>query len=228
MGSERYEFNLEQGWAKGLSFAFENQKESANLNLEEFFRLKQVHGNDLYDLYGQEKRGSPIADADAFRVSGKEAIFGKGILIRTADCCPLVYVDRESEEVVLMHAGWRGLKKGIHRLPFEKGICRPEKTWIWLGPCLTGECFEVQSDMKSGFSREDDSNVFTPHPSNPEKWHFHTWTFLEKEFESLDVEMFYNLEVNTYLDENFASYRRSCHREEKLTQQNYSWLMFKK
>ena len=220
---ERLEFNLEQGWSKGVSFAFENVITSAKLNLDNVIQLNQVHGSDFHEI-GHADKGE-VAKADGFICRGKELLQGKKIAIRTADCAPLVYVDRESEALALVHAGWRGLAAGIHKKVFENKWMNPKSTWIWLGPCNTGITFEVGDDLIAQFPEyTTDSSVFE---NENGKKSFHTWKYLSKEFFKLGAEMFYNVEVNSFEDRTYASYRR--YNELGLTKEakeirNFTWL----
>lgn len=233
------EFDLGQKWAKGLRIHFCNAKESrAFQNSEEFkssYLLKQVHSKNLVnwsastsiEKYRETEADGFIARGDSFKNSKKK------LVVRTADCCPLFYVDRESESAAAIHAGWRGLQQGIHLLPFKEGF-DPKTTWIWCGPCLNGDSFEVAEDMRSQFSKDVQQNpdFFSPRKSTgvvaeSGKFYFNCWNFLAAEFKKMGVELFYNVEVDTFLDPDFNSYRRwSKAGNQPPTPHNYSWMSF--
>lgn len=218
------EFPLSQGWSKGLTLKFENSQDSKNLNLENIFHVKQIHSNEIVEV---TEKSNPTEvsqlQADGLWAQGswlKEK--GVTLLVKSADCCPLLYVDRVNQVIVAIHAGWKGLAKGIHRRPFDDKFLDPKSTWIWLGPCLNGNSFEVRQDLWNHFEDyKNKSEIFSPHKISPEQKYFHVWRYLEKEFEKLGVPLLYNVEVNTFEKNEFHSFRR-----EKLKPQpvNYSWI----
>lgn len=105
--------------------------------------LKQVHGTDLVEVtqVGEEVEG----DALFTRVPGVR------LLIKTADCIPLVLADAEAGLVAGVHAGWRGLvadivPKTLARL-VEEGA-QVERLQIGIGPSLGVECAEFSEPFK--------------------------------------------------------------------------------
>lgn len=102
-----------------------------------FHEVKQVHGVDC--SYPTEK----ISEADAIinGYSDKTAL-----AIKTADCLPIVFEGRE--EVVFLHAGWRGLALGILEIEQVKRI-QPIRAFI--GPAIHQCCFEVGNDFNNLF-----------------------------------------------------------------------------
>lgn len=233
------EFDLGQKWAKGARVQFFNSQESAALKtsseFNECYSLKQVHSKKLVPW----SKTTPIStfqqtEADGFIVRGnafKES--KKKILIRTADCAPLFFIDRETECLAAIHAGWSGLAKGIHRVPFEEGF-NPKTTWVWCGPCLNGESFEVGEDMWTQFPKDiqSDTEIFanrSPSGNTPAstKKYFYMWKYLELEFKKLGVELFYNVEVDTFSNTDFNSNRRwKKNAETGPLSHNYSAILF--
>lgn len=236
---EILEFTLEQKWAKGLSIHFCNALESQRFqnsnDFQQSYSLHQVHSEKLVnwsaqktpEAYRETKADGFIARGDSFKNSQKK------LVIRTADCCPLFYVDRENQSIAAIHAGWRGLQQGIHLVPFREGF-DPKTTWIWCGPCLNGDNFEVNHDMWSLFEKsyQNNSEVFATKNSKgvdclENKRFFQCWNFLELEYKKIGVELFYNVEIDSFLNENFNSYRRwNKSNPEAKTPHNYSWISF--
>jgi len=222
-------FDLEQGWTKGLEIHFANLKESVALDQNAHFSLKQTHSDRIVDWSPTVRSG--ILEGDAWMATGDA--FKKNrrpLLIKTADCMPLVYVDRENQNVILMHAGWRGLQQELHLQPFRQGLCDPRYTWIWLGPCLNGVNFEVAEDMWSLFGEKSrNPRHFRKVKEFPDKRHFYAWDFIRDEFEGVGVELFYNVEVDTFADRSFVSWRRAKKAGvDKLKVQNFTTVSFLK
>jgi len=234
------EFDLGQKWAKGLRIKFLDSIESKEFrNSEEFsksYMPHQVHGKKLLNWSSTMPTSAtqPQTEADGFIARGEAfSASKKKLVVRSADCAPLIYVDRESECVASIHAGWRGLSLGIHKVPFDEGF-NPKTTWVWCGPCLNGENFEVGEDMWSQFPKDIQKNqsIFADRSSsgktpNPGKKFFYTWNFLESEFKKMGVELFYNVEIDTFSDESYNSYRRwkKMNGTPPLPH-NYSWVGF--
>ena len=229
---ETLEFDLGQKWAKGLRIRFHSQKESSVLDFKDGDRLKQIHSKKVVNWSPTQSRaGFETTEADGFIGQGKDFKDSKRKLyIKTADCAPLFYIDRENECVAALHAGWRGLALGIHLIPFQRGF-NPKTTWVWCGPCLNGPSFEVGPDMWSQFSEKDQKQFFTDKISqtvaNEGKKFFNSWSFIESSLKSLNIELFYNVEVDTFSNPLYASYRRWKKEGAPGTlQHNYSWISF--
>jgi copper oxidase (laccase) domain-containing protein len=233
------EFDLGQKWAKGLRIHFCDAAESAQFkdsnDFQNSYSLKQIHSKKLVnwsastslEKFRETEADGFIARGEAYKNSLKK------LVIRTADCCPLFYVDRENECAAAIHAGWRGLAQGIHLTPFKEGF-DPKNTWIWCGPCLNGDTFEVSEDMWSQFPKDiqNNSDIFAQKKSTGEaaatgKRFFDCWKYLSLEFKKLDVALFYNVEVDTFTDTSFNSYRR-WRKDGNVapTPHNYSWISF--
>ncbi len=225
---DRFEIDLGQAWARGLKIVFENEQSSRLLNLDECFHVDQVHGKEIYEVTASDmKKTGPLAQADGLMVRGAwYKTCARPLVIKTADCVPLIMIDRMSEVACILHAGWRGLAKGIHRIPFERKDMDPKTTWVWVGPCLNGDSFEVQEDLWTQFGAyARDLEIFKP-TTDPQKKHFHVWNYLEKEFHKFGVDVYYNIEENTYTDTTLASYRRAQKDGVPSTARNLSWLSF--
>lgn len=102
-----------------------------------FHEVKQVHGIDC-------SYPSPdIVEADGLIQS---AIDSTPMLIKTADCLPIIFEGHE--ENLFLHAGWRGLALGILDISQIKKI-KPEACFI--GPAINACCFEVGNDFHELF-----------------------------------------------------------------------------
>ena len=115
--------------------------------------VRQVHSDRLH-LVKPEAASishSPRPEADGLLTSAAGCLLG----VRTADCLPLLYVDRERRAVAAVHAGWRGTAKGIaaravKRMKQEFGSPPGELEVVMgsgIGPC----CYEVGSEVADQF-----------------------------------------------------------------------------
>ena len=102
--------------------------------------MHQVHGNDVVwvDVAGTQ----PEADALLTVVAGL------GLLVRVADCVPVVLAVPDEQLVGVVHAGRQGLVSGVVPAAVdalrERGASRIE---AWVGPRVCGRCYELPAAM---------------------------------------------------------------------------------
>ncbi|MDR1634397.1 MAG: polyphenol oxidase family protein [Bifidobacteriaceae bacterium] len=104
----------------------------------------QVHGVQLRWI-GQvaaEPAEYPACDALATRASGI------GLVIRTADCVPVVLADTDRTVVAAAHVGWRGLLGGILGAVLrdlrDSGVGELRAA---VGPAICGRCYQIGDDL---------------------------------------------------------------------------------
>jgi len=112
--------------------------------------MNQVHSDTVHRL-DAVPTGKPDGDALMTNVPGLL------LVIRTADCLPVLLVDPENRAVAAVHCGWRGTEKRI----LEKAVwamgeaygSNPADMLAALGPCIGGACYEVGPEVREGFLR---------------------------------------------------------------------------
>lgn len=79
------------------------------------------------------------------------------LVIRTADCLPVLLVDEENRAVAAVHCGWRGTEMRILdkvvRAMGEAYGSKPAEMRAALGPCIGAACYEVGPEVREGFLR---------------------------------------------------------------------------
>lgn len=78
------------------------------------------------------------------------------LVVNTADCLPIVFNDSRHGVIGIAHGGWRGLYDGIveatvvemERLGADCSTMR-----VAIGPCICGDCYEVDEQFAERFSR---------------------------------------------------------------------------
>lgn len=81
-----------------------------DLGLDGIAELSQVHGDELHfepEAVGVEQ--APVLEGDGFATSRK----GLALMIKTADCQPLLLAHRSASCVAALHVGWRGNRIGF-------------------------------------------------------------------------------------------------------------------
>jgi polyphenol oxidase len=128
----------------------ENQRRLARavaFELDALRQVTQVHGARIVDA------------ADACEGIEADAIVaepgsGLAVMVRVADCVPVLLADRATGRVAAVHAGWRGLALGIVTSAAErlKGHLRADVVAA-IGPCIGPCCFEVGDDVAAAIGR---------------------------------------------------------------------------
>jgi YfiH family protein len=118
--------------------------------------IKQVHGTSVAVL----RRGGALdqtAEADIIISDDPDV----AIVVRVADCTPILLADRRRGVVGAVHAGWRGTSRravvtAVAAMERELGSA-PADLLAAIGPCLGVCCGEVGEDVVAAF-REAGSN----------------------------------------------------------------------
>jgi YfiH family protein len=109
--------------------------------------LSQVHGRETRFLSAPAEREQTITlEGDA--LGGTQLDSGYGV--RSADCVPILVADVQSGGVMAIHAGWRGVVRGV----VESAVaCLREKVGAEaellaaIGPHISAAAFEVSEDV---------------------------------------------------------------------------------
>ncbi len=110
--------------------------------------MRQLHSDVLHKL----------ASAPAKKLEGDALMTdvpGLLLVIRTADCLPVLLADPENRAVAAVHCGWRGTEKRI----LEKTVLamgeaygsKPTEMLAALGPCIGAACYEVGPEVRKAF-----------------------------------------------------------------------------
>ncbi len=73
------------------------------------------------------------------------------LLLRFADCAPILLYDRRRHVAGLVHAGWRGVVARV--VPAAVAALRetfgssPHDLWVGIGPCISGEHYQVGAEI---------------------------------------------------------------------------------
>ncbi|MBI4341818.1 MAG: polyphenol oxidase family protein [Candidatus Omnitrophica bacterium] len=116
-----------------------------------FAQAEQVHGSSMAVIQHVVDEAHPVAGCDAMLTS----LPRMPLVIRTADCLPLMLVDPVRRAIGIAHAGWRGLAAGLplkllaaFRHTFQS---RPEDLLVAIGPAIHPCCYEVGPEFERSF-----------------------------------------------------------------------------
>lgn len=126
------------------------------LGLEHIAELSQVHGDGFHfepEAVAVDK--APCLEGDGFATSQKKL----GLMIKTADCQPVLIAHGSGSHVAALHVGWRGNRIGFLasavRLFCEKYALQPCDLRAVRGPSLgpaMAEFVNYQSEWGESFS----------------------------------------------------------------------------
>lgn len=112
--------------------------------------MRQLHSDTIHRL---EAAPDKKLDGDALMTN----VPGLLLVIRTADCLPVLLVDEAGRAVAAVHCGWRGTEKRILDKVLEamdKAYgSKPGEMMAALGPCIGAACYEVGPEVRAGFLR---------------------------------------------------------------------------
>lgn len=110
-----------------------------------FALLDQVHGDRVVEVAGPSAADAPVESADALVTSRA----GVGLMVRVADCVPVVLADPVAGVVGAAHAGRRGVQLGVVTRTVERmRALGATDIRAWIGPHICGRCYEVPAAMR--------------------------------------------------------------------------------
>ncbi len=125
--------------------------------------MGQVHGDRVCILDGDGPPPGSIPECDGLITDRPGVALG----IRTADCIPLLFVDRVRRVIGGAHAGWRGTALSIASrmvdLFEDRFSSRVENILIAVGPAIGVCCYQVDSPVYAAFSSQPGADRFL-HP----------------------------------------------------------------
>jgi YfiH family protein len=180
---------------------------------EKFLSLHQIHSPDVVVATGPwDSPARPKADAIVTRTANL------AIGITTADCGPVLFADPSHRVIGAAHAGWKGALTGVleatlsalETLGAERG-----QIIAAIGPMIRQPSYEVGAEFVERFLEADPDNAMFFLPSRRDGHAmFDLAGFIRMRLDKAGVLLIDDLDLDTYADERFFSYRRSVHRKE--------------
>ena len=148
-----------QGLRPGFSEALPRLESACGVR---FARMNQVHGADVLVVTEPGPApAEPVVTGDALVT----ATAGLGLMVRVADCVPVLLADTGSGVVAAVHAGRAGVALAVVAHAVEQMRAQGAgAVHAWVGPHVCGGCYEVPEQM-----RDDVAAVV------PQTWAETTW-----------------------------------------------------
>jgi hypothetical protein len=110
-----------------------------------FARLNQVHGDEVVTVVDEPLPDDAVAEGDALVTTRRRT----GLMIRVADCVPVLLADPEAGVIGAAHAGRRGVELDVVGRAVERmRALGAADIRSWIGPHVCGRCYEVPAAMR--------------------------------------------------------------------------------
>ena len=140
-------------------------------------------------------------------------------VVMTADCLPILITNKNGTLVSAIHAGWKGLQKGIVSTTItefvNRGDCQSQELMVWIGPAISVKHFEVGAEVRESFiercaSNSDYFQLREMGAGEGQKYLADLVGLVTKELNDLGVKEVYGGDLCSFSQEElFYSYRRS-------------------
>jgi YfiH family protein len=126
------------------------------LNLEkgQIETINQTHSDAVF-VHTAERRASEADEGFDAHITDKHSV---ALGVVTADCVPVLLIDRKKRIVAAVHAGWRGTAQRIVQKTVEKMSddfgSKPEDMTAGIGPSIGQCCYEVDEKVIEPMEKE--------------------------------------------------------------------------
>jgi len=158
------EYQVLKNWSK-LAEAFA-------ISVEQFLVVNQVHSDGIFVVPAQGSYFSSRAELDYDAVVTSRP--GVAICVKTADCVPVLLVDKKRKVIAVVHAGWRGSAAGITAKVVDLFVreyrSEPGDVLAAIGPSIGRCCYEVDAVCAGAFAQQKNGECFLFPQKNKERW----------------------------------------------------------
>ncbi len=190
----------------------ENRKRICNaMGIGHMVTLRQVH-----------KNGVLVVDADTPNGYQMDAMVtktpGRLLAIQTADCAPILLADPIANVIGAVHAGWKSAVVGVVKETIDAmqvlGAKKEHITAV-IGPCIGQVSYEVGQEVFDAANTSAKAPAFFVLSTRSGHYLFDLGGYVLNELKAEGIDNATALPLNTYiLEDQYYSYRRSCHAQE--------------
>lgn len=201
-----------------------------NCGINDFVCANQTHSANVHQVAvadkgrGAQNTDDAIADTDALYT------FESNILLSTftADCVPVIFYNEADDLTGVIHSGWQGTVKEITLKVFQQIVQKkqidPKNIKVILGPALSQEKFEVDSDVYEKFLALGYANDCMYFNKETNKYHIDNQRTVKKQCELAGIPS-----GNITIDQTctFKSEEGFSYRQDKKTGRHLSFIIRK-
>ena len=182
--------------------------------VESFLKIKKNNLKLMYQTHSSKilKINHKNLEKKKYKSDGITSdLKGVALGVLTADCVPILMYDKINKKICVLHAGWKGIFKGI----VEKGIKKFSKKnlnslTVAIGPCIGKKSYEVDKLLKLKFLRQSKYYKKFFKASKKGKFLFDLRSIVNYKLKKVGVKEIDNINLDTFKDsKNFFSHRRS-------------------
>jgi len=137
---------------------------------------------------------------------------GQFLLVRTADCIPVLLYDNEARAVCAVHSGREGTRKNIVgksvKMMIREYGCEPNKLIAYIGAGICEDHYEVSEEIYRGFNESLERMKLCPCQRKHRHLNIRTTIFQQLIAEGIPFRNIENIFACTYENEDYFSYRR--------------------
>ena len=173
-------------------------------HLDNYYELKQIH-SDIVINTNDNYRNNTSGDAI---ITSKKNI---PLVIKTADCIPILLYDKENKVIALVHSGWKGTLNNITSKTVTKMInefnSKPNNIMVYIYPSIRKCHFEVKDDVYKLFKEKiSNTNKYVTKKLN--KYYIDLQQIIIDSLHILGINNIYDSGICTYChNDKFYSYR---------------------
>lgn len=141
-----YSFNIDNSIINSFSNSIEYIKDK--YNIKEYYELTQIHStivNIVDNNYINKTEGDALITN----------MVNIPLVIKTADCIPILLYDNKNKVIAAVHSGWKGTLNNIVintlNTMIDKYNCKKENISAYLYPSIRKCHFEVEDDVYQMF-----------------------------------------------------------------------------
>lgn len=111
------------------------------INPNNTIKMNQTHSKNV-NWVNKQQAGQKITDTDGILTSEKDIFLS----VVTADCVPVLILDKTKKYLGAVHAGWRGIESEIIKVAINELILKgsnPGDIMIGIGPCIRSCCYNI-------------------------------------------------------------------------------------
>lgn len=185
--------------------------------------LKQTH-SDIFVSIDHSKSKAPQSEGDALGTTLTKQI----LLIKTADCLPILIHDEHEGRIAAVHAGWKGVSLRILPKVITKYFSNSKNIALYIGPYIKKQSFEIRSDVLDLILNSIDHSTKNQVVLDKrfDKINLDLLDVLRVQLESSFPSVHFNIQetdIDTKTNLNFNSYRR----EPYANRRNLSYIKLK-
>jgi YfiH family protein len=148
---------------------------STNRKLETVFDVWQVHGNEILVTNEPRPFDLPHPPADGIITNNPDVT----LMMRFADCVPMLLFDPTQRVVGLVHAGWQGTVKKVIGNAIQTLIsqfnCHPMNIYVGIGPSICCQHYPVGPTVINSVREVFAGNIDLVLKPLSEQMHFDLW-----------------------------------------------------